>query len=270
MHKFKEKVTGEVLEVQFDLADNPSRNKIKIARLDRSTKKATKYIKRMNSLNPDGTVPEADTRSQELLNKAERALKDGFAYAFGEDAYKAIFSSRRPYAQINGTPWVSLVLIALADSVEENEAEKMPERLNEKFIATLKRTEDGKVIIPFEAEETGELMGELLFDPTFKNHAEKFSVFDACTQKSLYFLTHITSGLKVDGTVSEGNTKDQELLEKAEKELKEGFDTYFGCGAYDSIFAKRKPYAFVQGTFYMDLVMKVFRENVYIGGTNNE
>lgn len=270
MYKFKEKVTGEVLEVNFDPASDLRRNGIRITRLSNCIKKTEKYIKRINKLNPDGTVPEGDIKSQKNLNKAEKALKDGFDYAFGEETYNTLFANRRPYALINGIPWSSLVANAFADSFDECGIEKMPVKINEAFIATLRKTEDGRVVIPFKDAETGEAFGELLFDPTdIEGNAENFEIYESCFKKAMFYLKQMSADLNIDGTASE-DVKNQELLKKAEAELREGFNTCFGDGAYESVFAKRNPYAAVHGSFYVTQVMKAFRENVFIGGCNNE
>lgn len=270
MYKFKEKVTGEILEVNFDLADDLRRNGMRITRLGNCIKKTEKYIKGINKLNPDGTVPEGDIKSQKNLNKAEKALKDGFDYAFGEGTYNTLFANRNPYALINGTPWSSLVAIAFVDSFDECETREELGEINEAFIATLKKTEDGRVIIPFKDVETGEAFGELLFDPTdIEGNAENFEIYESCFKKAMFYLKQMSADLNIDGTASE-DAKNQELLKKAEAELKEGFNTYLGDGAYESVFAKRNPYAAIRGSFYVTQVMKVFRENVFVGGCKNE
>ena len=134
--------------------------------------------------------------------------------------------------------------------------------LNEKFIATLKKTEDGAVIVPFVDDKTNEVLVELVFNPEDVDFWKNFKVLATRLKTSAKYIEHLA--LCPDGTLFKKDPKSKLLLKKAENTLKEAMDKCFGRGTYKKLFAKRRPYANVGGNAFAAVVIETFKRNIFI------
>ena len=133
--------------------------------------------------------------------------------------------------------------------------------MNEKFIATLKRSDDGKVIIPFKNNK-GEIFGELRFNPNDIGLPIRFQKLRVDTKLIAEMVGSIHK-INNDGTVSDLSIPDRWTMADAEKDLKQSFDWCFGEGTYESLFSPRRPFASVGGTFFVSNVIKALDKNVF-------
>lgn len=133
--------------------------------------------------------------------------------------------------------------------------------MNERFIATLNKSEDGKVIIPFK-DRSGEVFGQLCFDPTDSSILGRFEVLRTNIQKAAKRLKRI-SKINPDGTVSGWDIKSRMLMREVEAGVRDGFEKCFGKGTYESLFSQRRPFASVGGTFFVSNVIKALDKSVF-------
>lgn len=133
--------------------------------------------------------------------------------------------------------------------------------MNERFIATLNKSEDGKVIIPFK-DRTGEVFGQFCFDPADSNILEHFEMLRVNIHKAAKCLKRI-SKINPDGTVTGWDVKSRVLMREAEAGVKDGFDKCFGKGTYEALFSQRRPFASVGGTFFVSNVIEALDKNVF-------
>ena len=133
--------------------------------------------------------------------------------------------------------------------------------MNQKFIASLKRKEDGRVIIPFK-NKNGEVFGEFCFDPTDVGIVDRLGLLQTNIYKACESLMCI-SKISPEGIVIGCDIKSRMLMRKAEADAKKGFDGCFGNGTYDALFSKRRAFAAVGGNFFVTLVLEALSDNVF-------
>ena len=133
--------------------------------------------------------------------------------------------------------------------------------MNERFIATLNKSEDGKVIIPFK-DRTGKVIGQLCFDLNDSSILVRFEALRTNIQTAAKRLKRI-SKINPDGTVTGWDVKSRLLMREVEAGVKDGFEKCFGEGTYESLFSQRRPFASVGGTFFVSNVIKALDKNVF-------
>ena len=133
--------------------------------------------------------------------------------------------------------------------------------LNEKFIASTKKTEDGVAIIPFK-NKAGEVLGELHFNLCDIGLPGRFQKL----REDIKPATKNLKSLKIepDGTTKAWQLKERKALLAAEKILKKDLDWCFGVGTYDSLFSKTRPFASVSGTFFSAGVIKALDKSLFL------
>lgn len=133
--------------------------------------------------------------------------------------------------------------------------------LNEEFLSSLKRLEDGAFAIPF-CDSTGEPFGELYFNPTDEAFPKKCILLAEEIKKATSLIKRIH--IKTDGTAPKWDIRAVIIMRRAEAHLKKGFDGLFGYGAFKSFFAKRRPCALVAGNFFLVNVLDAFVSSVFV------
>lgn len=133
--------------------------------------------------------------------------------------------------------------------------------MNKRFIATLKRSDDGKVVIPFKNNK-GEVFGELRIDPNDIGLPIRFQKLRVDIKLIAEMVGSIQK-INNDGTVSDLSIPDRWTMADAEKDLKQSFDWCFGEGTYESLFSQRRPFASVEGTFFVSNVIEELDKNVF-------
>ena len=133
--------------------------------------------------------------------------------------------------------------------------------MNQKFLNSTKKTEDGTAIILFKNKH-GEVFGELRFNPNdigIPGRLQKLREDIRPVAEKIKAIHKINA----DGTVPGWYVIDRKTMADAEKKLKEDFDWCFGAGTYDSLFSKTRPFASVNQGFFCTAVIEAINKSIF-------